>query len=166
MRYFCSAMLIALLVAISSASAKELGKFKEWTASSEGKGKARACWIYSKPIKNVGKYKKRGEIYALITHRPGQNIFNEVQFTAGYVFKKNSKVTVKIKKKKFQLFTDGDSAWVRKNKVEKALVKAMRSGTNMVVRGVSSRGTKTKDTYSLAGITSALKAIGRACRRK
>ena len=165
MRYFCSAMLIALLVAISSASAKELGKFKEWTASSEGKGTARACWIYSKPIKNVGKYKKRGEIYALITHRPGQNIFNEVQFTAGYVFKKNSKVTVKIKKKKFQLFTDGDSAWVRKNKVEKALVKAMRSGTNMVVRGVSSRGTKTKDTYSLAGITSALKAIGKACRR-
>ena len=165
MRYFCSAMLIALLVAISSASAKELGKFKEWTASSEGKGNARACWIYSKPIKNVGKYKKRGEIYALITHRPGQNIFNEVQFTAGYVFKKNSKVTVKIKKKKFQLFTDGDSAWVRKNKVEKALVKAMRSGTNMVVRGVSSRGTKTKDTYSLAGITSALKAIGKACRR-
>ena len=113
----------------------------------------------------MGKYKKRGEIYALITHRPGQNIFNEVQFTAGYVFKKNSKVTVKIKKKKFQLFTDGDSAWVRKNKVEKALVKAMRSGVNMVVRGVSSRGTKTKDTYSLAGITSALKAIGKGCRR-
>ena len=72
---------------------------------------------------------------------------------------------VTIKKKKFQLFTDGDSAWVRKNKVEKALVKAMRSGVNMVVRGVSSRGTKTKDTYSLAGITSALKAIGKACRR-
>ena len=33
----------------------------------------------------------------------------------------------------------------------------------MVVRGVSSRGTQTTDTYSLSGFTAAYRAINTAC---
>jgi len=34
----------------------------------------------------------------------------------------------------------------------------------MVVRGKSTRGTNTKDTYSLSGITAAMGAIDKECR--
>jgi hypothetical protein len=40
---------------------------------------------------------------------------------------------------------------------------AMRDGKQMVVKGVSSRGTKTTDTYSLAGVSQAYDAINEAC---
>ncbi len=43
------------------------------------------------------------------------------------------------------------------------MVQAMRRGRKMVVRGLSTRGTKTVDTYQLAGFTAAHKAIGKAC---
>ena len=39
----------------------------------------------------------------------------------------------------------------------------MAKGRQLIVTGYSSRGTKTTDTYSLAGFTAAYKAIGKAC---
>ncbi|MEC7489635.1 MAG: invasion associated locus B family protein [Pseudomonadota bacterium] len=162
-------MLIAVLMLSSAtlhAKQKDLGIFKKWTAYSEGKGKSRACSIYSKPEKKKGKYVKRGQVYALISHFRGRKAYNVVQLTAGYIYKKHSIVTVQIGTKKFKLFTVADSAWVQSKKVETALVKTMQSGARMVVTGVSSRGTRTTDTYSLSGITAAQKAIDKACGRK
>ena len=43
---------------------------------------------------------------------------------------------------------------------------AMKGGKAMVVKGTSSRGTLTTDTYSLAGFTAAYAAIGKACKVK
>ncbi|MGZ0244927.1 MAG: invasion associated locus B family protein, partial [Alphaproteobacteria bacterium] len=72
-------------------------------------------------------------------------------------------VQVAIGAKKFDLFTNGDTAWARSTKDDRNLATAMRGGARMVVTGQSSRGTKTKDTYSLSGISAAHKAIGKAC---
>lgn len=160
-------VVFALVLFVSSAAAgKELGAFKDWAAYSEGKGKNLICWIYSEPKKAEGKYTRRGRIYVVVSHRPGQKTTDEVQFTAGYTFKKDSELTVVVDKKSFTLFTDEDAAWTRSPEEDKALVAAMRAGNRMIATGVSSRGTLTKDTYSLAGVSAAHKAIGKACGTK
>lgn len=163
MRYFVIALITAFAASIAPASAKQIAAFKDWSAHSEGKGKTRTCWIYSEPVKDEGNYKKRGRIYLLVTHRPGEKTFNQVQFTAGYTYKKGSAVRVAIGAKRFELFTNGDTAWARSTQDDRNLAAAMRGGARMVVTGQSSRGTKTKDTYSLSGISAAHKAIGKAC---
>ena len=163
MRYLVIALIAAFTVSTVPASAKQIAAFKGWSAHSEGKGKTRTCWIYSEPVKDEGNYKKRGRIYLLVTHRPGEKTFNQVQFTAGYTYKKGSAVQVAIGAKKFDLFTNGDTAWARSTKDDRNLATAMRGGARMVFTGQSSRGTKTKDTYSLSGISAAHKAIGKAC---
>ena len=147
-------------------AADSIGTFGDWAAYKDGKGKALTCWIYSEPKKDEGKYSKRGRIYVLVTHRPGEGTKNQVQFTAGYDYKEGSAVTVKIGPKSFDLFTNDDSAWARDKAGDEALVGAMRAGTDMVVTGTSSRGTETKDTYSLSGISAAHDAIGKACKVK
>ena len=48
----------------------------------------------------------------------------------------------------------------------KEMVAAMKRGSRMVVHGVSSRGTNTKDTYSLNGFASAYRAISNKCKVK
>ncbi|MFT5488720.1 MAG: hypothetical protein ACI9JL_003178 [Paracoccaceae bacterium] len=163
MRCFAITLITVFAASILPASAKQIAAFKDWSAHSEGKSKARTCWIYSEPVKDEGKYKKRGRIYLLVTHRPGEKTFNQVQFTAGYTYKKGSAVQVAVGAKKFELFTNGDTAWARSTNDDKDIVAAMRGGARMVVTGQSSRGTKTKDTYSLSGISAAHKAIGKAC---
>ena len=166
MRFLIAALVASIVSSVSPVSAKQIGTFKDWLAYAEGKGKSRTCWIYSEPIKDVGKYKKRGRIYSMVIHAQGGKVTNQVQFTAGYTFKKGSTVRVMIGRRKFELFTDADTAWAQNRKDDVTIVRAMRSGAQMIVNGISSRGTRTKDTYSLSGISAAHKAIGKACRIK
>jgi hypothetical protein len=123
----------------------------------------KACYIASQPKKDEGKYKKRGEIYAMVTHRPGDKVRDEVSLSAGYRYKAESRIEVAIDSSKFELFPHEDTAWVPDSEGDKKLVAAMRAGKTMVVRGTSARGTATKDTYSLTGFTKAYRAASKAC---
>jgi hypothetical protein len=163
MKYFAITLVVFVASFATPSSARQIGAFKDWSAHSEGKGEAQTCWMYSEPVKDEGKYTKRGRIYMLITHRPGEKVSNQVQFTAGYTFKQGSAVQVVIGEKTFELFTNRDTAWARSTEDDRNIVAAMRAGASMIVTGISSRGTKTKDTYSLSGVTAAHNAIGKTC---
>ena len=58
---------------------------------------------------------------------------------------------------------DSEAAWLASMDDEAGFVTALKKGTKLVVRGTSGRGTKTTDTYSLAGVTAAMAAIDKAC---
>ncbi len=151
--------------ATASSVPTELGQYGDWTAYSYKEGKNTVCYMASTPKKDEGKYKKRGDIYAIITHRPADKSYNVVNFVAGYNYKQNSKVVVKIGTTSFNnLFTNVDSAWAPDSSTDKKLVEAMKRGQKMTVEGISFRGTKTKDTYSLKGFTGAYRAISAKCK--
>lgn len=161
--------ILAVALLLGSAAAvqaedKVLGLFGDWGAQTFSEGTNTGCSIWSQPTKSEGQYSKRGAIYAYVTHRPWDKRINEVSFSTGYEYKKDSTVQALIGGQKFTLFTDGETAWSRSAKEDKALVDAMKRGNTMVVTGISSRGTKTTDTYSLTGFTKAYQAIGKACK--
>lgn len=81
----------------------------------------------------------------------------------GYPLQDNSKVNVVIDGRTFVMFTKGNSAWVENAAEEPALVAAMKSGKAMSVNAKSRRGTETSYSYSLSGISAALKQI-EACK--
>ena len=154
------------MLAVSPAGAQTvevLGVFGDWRAFKTTQAGKKLCYMASEPKKDEGKYTKRGEIYAMVSHRPSTKELNVVSIRAGYTHKEGSAVSVDIGSKAFTLFTEGDTAWMEHEKDDTSLVKAMKAGRTMVVRGVSSRATKTKDTYSLLGFTAAHSAIGKAC---
>jgi hypothetical protein len=62
------------------------------------------------------------------------------------------------------MYTQNDGAWIKNVAEESRLVEAMRKGADMTVRGVSSRGTKTIDQYSLKGLTQALERVTAECK--
>jgi hypothetical protein len=155
-----------LPVVSQGADDKSLGTFKSWSAMSFSEDKKSVCMMWSQPEKAEGKYKKRGEIFVFVTHRPDDKEMDKVSFETGYDFKQPSEVEVKIGDKKFTLYTDGSTAWSHDSKNDRRMVKAMRAGKDMIVDGVSSRGTSTHDTYSLLGFTAAHNAINKTCPRK
>ena len=118
----------------------------------------------AEPQKTQGKYTKRGQTFLLITHRPSEKSKNVISLRAGYTYKKSSEVKMVIGKERFELFTNGQWAFAADAGTDNKLVKSMIRGAELIVRGVSSRGTKTTDTYSLKGFTAAYKAIGKACK--
>lgn len=164
-------LVLVIFLSIGNAYAMEaprlLGEYGDWSAYTYKENGKNVCYMASTPKKDEGKYTQRGDIYAVVTHRPGEKSFDVVNFVAGYTYKKGSKVEIKIGKETFtNIFTDGDKAWTLTEKDDKALVAAMKRGERMIVRGVSSRGTQTKDTYSLSGFTRAYKVISAKCGKK
>ena len=161
----------ALIFSASALNAAEtpkvLGEYGDWTAWTYGSGNNMICYISSTPKKDEGKYKKRGDIYTVVTHRPAEKSYDEVSFVAGYTFKPQAAFTVKVGSQLFnKTFTEGDKAWTTTAEEDKKLISAMKRGDKMVVDGISSRGTTTKDTYSLKGFSSAYQAISSKCKKK
>lgn len=155
--------LFGFTAAAMAQSVERLGDFDAWSAFRFAEGGGKACYMASQPVKAEGNYTRRGEIYALVTHRPGENRRDEISIIIGYTFKKDSFVDVAIGSSKFKMFTKDDGAWTANGDEDKKLVSAMKAGNRMQVKGTSSRGTLTTDTYSLKGFTAAYKKISEIC---
>ena len=159
--------LLAVVAYVTEAVAAQpslIGEYGDWTAYYYRDSAGPVCYMDSTPKKDEGKYSKRGDIYVVVTHRPNEKSFDVVNVNAGYPYKKNSEAEIKIGARTFNLFTNADKAWAMTTEKDKEIVAAMKKGSRMIVNGTSAKGTKTKDTYSLNGFSSAYKRISNKCR--
>jgi hypothetical protein len=143
-----------------------LGQHGDWYTYRLNDDGARTCYMVSKPVRSRGKFKKRGDVVAFITHRPKEGERDVINFQAGFTYKANSTVAVKIGDSSFSLFTSKDTSWSRSPSDDKAIIGAMIKGNTMDVSGTPSRGGQITDTYSLRGFTAAYKKITQACGLK
>jgi len=150
-------------VAALAAEVRELGTFGDWGAYVVDGEAGKLCFARTEPRESKGDYTSRDETALTISHRPGDRVRNEVSVLAGYTYKEGSRVELAIGGKKFFLFVDGDAAWAESEQVDSALVQELEKGSTAVVKGTSSRGTLTTDTYSLRGSSAALGKISEAC---
>ena len=81
---------------VSAAAPQLIGEYDDWAAYYHKDSSGIVCYMASTPKKDEGKYTKRGDIYAVVTHRPAEKSFDVVNFVAGYTYKPDSPVVVKI----------------------------------------------------------------------
>jgi len=160
---FVSTSVPTLPAFAASDTPRPIGTFKDWNAYSWVEGGQKICYILSRPTRSLPKSVKRGDIYLMVTYRPKSRSKEEVSHVTGYTYKNKSTVEISIGKRKFKLATDNDVAWVAENGSDAKLIKAMRGGSKLILKGISSRGTKTTDSYSLQGFTAAHKQIRKSC---
>ena len=153
------ALTLASASVVSAQTPTRIQQFKAWGAYSYKSGNSTVCFVLSVPTTKEPAAVDHGDIFFIVSQRPGQNISYEPQAMMGYPLQANSKVTVSIDGKSFVMFTKDKAAWVENAAEEPALVAAMKTGHNMSVSAVSGRGTKTSYSYSLQGISAALKQI-------
>jgi hypothetical protein len=164
---------VAAATAASTVMAAEekptlLGSFRDWHVYETGKGPNRLCYALSEPKQMDPKDVKRDPAFFLISTWPGRKVRNEPSVVPGYQYKDDAKTDVQVGSDKFSFFTKNDGsaggAWMQDSKDEKKLIDAMKKGAGMNITGVSSRGTMTHDTYSLAGISAALDKLDSSCK--
>lgn len=144
----------------TQAAPTRIQQFDAWGAYSYQSGAGKVCYVLSVPTtKMPATGIDHGDNFFIVSQRPGQNISYEPQAMMGYPLKDNSKVDVIIDNKTFVLFTKDKAAWVENAAQEPALVAALKSGHSLKVTATSKRGTPTTYTYSLKGVTAALKQI-------
>jgi len=140
-----------------------VGSHRDWNVYKFEDGDQTICYIASEPKKQEGNYTRRGSPAVLVTRRPGARVLYEVSVQPGYTYQDSSDVEIQIDRNKFLLFTRGEHAWAPREADDKALINAMRRGTDMTVRGTSTKSTYSLDTYSLLGFTAAYEAMSEAC---
>ncbi len=155
-------ILALTLAAVPGAADELLGEFQAWDAATAEVDGNKVCFMTASPEKEEGDYSARGEVAMFVTHWPQQGKRDEVSVKAGYTYKDGSWVTLTIGGASWQLWTDGQRAWAYDDD-QAVMVRTMKAGLDMVVKGTSSRGTLTTDTYSLEGFTAAYNAISKAC---
>ncbi len=148
---------------VYAAEPRQIGKYGDWAAYVLSENGGKVCYMVSRPIKAEGKYTNRGEIFALITHRPLENTKDVFSYITGYTYKAGSDAVVTVDGERYVLFTQDDTAWTPDAAADARLARAIQKGSEMVVKGTSSRGTLTTDTYSLKGSSAAYKAISKEC---
>ncbi|HEY4264812.1 MAG TPA: invasion associated locus B family protein [Micropepsaceae bacterium] len=165
-------MLMALTAAHTALAAEEkptlLESFRDWHVYQTGKGPNRLCYALSEPKQMDPKNVKRDSAFFLISTWPGRKVRNEPSVVPGYAYKDGTKTDVQVGSDKFSFFTKNDGsaggAWLEDSKDEKKLIDAMKKGSGMNITGISSLGTMTHDTYSLAGISAALDKLDSSCK--
>lgn len=140
-----------------------MAAYDAWEAYVFEENGHKVCYMASQPGNAEGNYTKRGDSFALITHRPADNTRNVFSYIAGYPYKAGSEVVLKIDEQEFKLFTQDETAWAPDSETDTKIAEALKNGKSMVVTGTSTRGTNTKDTYSLKGSTKAYEKITKEC---
>lgn len=148
---------------VQASEPRLIGTFGSWSAYVFLENNNKVCYMAAKPQKAEGKYSSRGDIFALITHRPAEGSKNVFSYATGYPYKDNSEATVSIGGRSFSLFTQDDMAWAPDPAQDNALAEAIKAGSSMVVKGTSTRGTLTTDTFSLSGSSKAYDTISKEC---
>lgn len=169
LRVISTGLMVAVTTAGVSLAQDRVDAKKDWSIFEATSSGSKVCWIVSQPTKKVAirggqeVSVNRGDIFLMVANRPGDKVKNEVSYLSGYPFKKGSKVKVSVGNKNFTLFTDGENAWTSSAAEDDKLTAAFRAGSTARIEGVSSRGTTTRDTFSLSGFTAAIKAARDRC---
>lgn len=148
-----------------AADPESLGRFRDWEAFSAVEQGQKICYALTAPTDSKGNYSSRDPAFVMVTRRPSEGVYDEVSAIAGYTYQKGSQPTMTVKKAKFAAASVNDVAWPKIAETPK-LVAAMKAGAVLILDGVSSRGTKTRDEFSLRGFTAALGAIQKSCPKR
>jgi len=156
----------AATAAVGGVQPSLLGQYGDWGAYTASPGGKKICFALAKPAKGSTEppNRPRDPAYMFISTRPAEKVTNEVSVILGYGLKPSSDALVEIGSSKYAMYTQNDGAWIKNAAEENRLIEALRKGADVVVKGESSRGTRTTDTYALKGLAQALDRVGQECK--
>jgi len=162
-----AAAVTALLAggALAQVSTNRVAANTDWSVFVDGS--PQQCWGVSAPKESLntkgGKptQVRRSDILLFVTFQAGKP--GEVSFTGGYPFAPSSTVTLDVGGTKFDLFADGEWAWVGSPDDDAKVIAALKAGSSAVLTAHSARGTQTQDTFSLSGFSAAVDEAGKHC---
>jgi hypothetical protein len=144
-----------------------VGQFGTWGAYTAAPNGKKVCFALAKPAssKTNPPNRPRDPAYAFVSTRPAEKVTNEVSIMIGYMLKPGSESTLEVGGGTYAMYTQGDGLWIKNAAEEEKMVEAMRKSPDVVVKGMSAKGTETIDTFSTKGLAQALDKLAQDCRR-
>ena len=157
----------AATAAAGGAEPTLIGQFGTWGAYTAMPNGKKICFALAKPSSSRTNppNRPRDPAYAFVSTRPAEKVTNEVSIMIGYALKPGSESTLEVGGASYAMYTQGDGLWIKNAAEEERMVEAMRKAADVIVKGVSAKGTETTDTFSMKGLSQALDRLAQDCRR-
>jgi Invasion associated locus B (IalB) protein len=157
----------AAAAAAGGAEPTLIGQFGTWGAYTATPNGKKVCFALAKPSssKTNPPNRPRDPAYAFVSTRPAEKVTNEVSIMIGYTLKPGSESSLEVGGASYAMYTQGDGLWIKNAAEEERMVDAMRKSADVIVKGVSAKGTETTDTFSLKGLSQALDKLAQDCKR-
>lgn len=143
-----------------------LGQYGDWGAYTGMNGGRKVCFALGKPASSQTNppNRPRDPVHLFVSTRPAENVRNEISIIIGYPFKSNFEATADIGGAKFAMQTQNDGAWLKNVADDARMLDSMRRGSDLVIKGMSAKGTETTDRFSLKGLAQAIDRANQECR--
>lgn len=158
---------LASVAAFSPAGAAEptpIATFKDWSVFTRPVDGDTICFAAAAAKDKAPKSVNHGDVFFLIATWKSGAATNQPSLMTGYNFKDAPPPSLRIGSEKWDMYIDGNEAFIESAKDEQSLVSAMRRGAEMRASAVSARGTATSYVFSLQGVSAALDRVREACR--
>ena len=159
-------LLMVILLACDAMAAKGvkyLGQEGAWKAFESQQKGVKKCFIVSEPHKQKGDFTQRGKPHMMVSRGASKKPHHVVSVVAGYTYKPESEVEMRLADQVVALFTKDDTAWADSPASDAKIVELLKAGKSVEVVGTSSRGNEIQDQYSLLGFSAALKMMDKSC---
>lgn len=162
----CSAFALAALTAapaFAQSAPKLTGTHGDWTVYTRGSGGDRICYVLSEAQAKSPTSVNHGDIYFMVSNWKNGAASEQPSFLAGYDLKPTRAPKAQVGSTSLTMFAADNEAFISESVDERKLVSKMRSGSTLTVSAMSKRGTQTRYTFSLKGVTAALRQAKSAC---
>ncbi|MGB0478374.1 MAG: hypothetical protein ACPGJJ_03395, partial [Parvibaculales bacterium] len=78
------------LISSGFAANQPFAEYGDWRMFVSGAGQSKNCYIAGEPKRSTPKNARRGDVFLIIAHRPGQGVRNEISVRIGYPFSATS----------------------------------------------------------------------------
>ena len=159
------ACLLSTSIGTANAQAPKLeGSYNDWTSYSRETGNDKSCYVITKAKTTSPSSVRHGDVYFMISNWRSGAASEQPSFLTSYDLNPNIAPEATVGSTKIGFYIADNEAFIDESSDEKRLVRAMRAGSTMTVKAQSKRGTRVSYSFSLSGVTAALKKAKETCR--
>ena len=155
---------VASVSAAFAAEPKAVATYRDWSVFVREVDGDTVCFAATEAKDKSPKSVRHGDVFFLVASWKSGAAKHQPSLMTGYNLNDKPEPSIRIGSERWSMYVAENEAFIESNSKEKALVSAMRRGSDMNVSAVSSRGTATNYTMSLRGVTKALQRAESACR--
>jgi hypothetical protein len=147
----------------ASAQSNAIGRYKDWRVFTEKVGNDLVCFAAVEPADKAPKDADHGEVnFYVATWKSGQAV-NQPSLKVGYTLRTDLAPEAIIGRDRFPMYAAGPEAFLT-DKEEKALIAALKKGSELRIEAASIKYKRTAYHFSLKGSTEAIDKARQLCK--
>ena len=145
------------------AEVKAIGRYKDWRVYTQTLGRDTVCFAATEPTDRSPKNVSHGEVSFYVATWKSGAARNQPSLKVGYPLRADLAPVAVVGRERFRMFASGQEAFVP-DREERALLDAIKKGTELRVEAASAKDARTAYSFSLKGSTDAIEKARALCR--